>query len=278
MTTTLLYDGSLNGLMTAIFTIYDRKIKLPIIALDSREQNHLFEGTELVITDPDKAQRVWKRFNSLCEHQNAHQVYCAFLSEIIGIENTIYEYLKMTFTAQKAPGGDSANSTVLKITQAAKMVHHEKHRMEGLVRFHLMDEETYYAHIEPDFNILPLLVSHFKNQYTDQKWIIYDLKRNFGISYDLETVQEVQIDFKKARGQGGVLPTRVSENSSDVASSGGFHNSTGLRINSNEINYKDLWNQYFNSAYVKSRKSLKLHLEYVPKRSWRYLSEKYKEQ
>jgi len=278
MTTTLLYDGSLNGLMTAIFTIYDRKIKLPIIALDSREQNHLFEGTELVITDPDKAQRVWNRFNSLCEHQDAHQVYCAFLSEIIGIENTIYEYLKMTFTAQKAPGGDSANSTVLKITQAAKMVHQEKHRMEGLVRFHLMDEETYYVHIEPDFNILPLLVSHFKNQYTDQKWIIYDLKRNFGISYNLETVQEVQIDFKKARGQGGVLPTRVSENSSDVASSGGFRNSTGLRINSNEINYKDLWNQYFNSAYVKSRKSLKLHLEYVPKRSWRYLSEKYKEQ
>lgn len=274
MTTTLLYDGSLNGLMTAIFTIYDRKIKLPIIALDSREQNHLFEGTELVITDPDKGQRVWNRFYSLCEHQDAHQVYCAFLSEIIGIENTIYEYLKMTFAAQKAPGGNGTKSTVLKITQAAKMVHQEKQRIEALVRFHLIDEETYYANIEPDFNVLPLIGNHFKNQYTDQKWIIYDLKRNFGISYDLETVQEVQIDFKKARGQSGILPTRASENNSDVASSGGFRNLTGLRINSNEINYKDLWNQYFNSANIKSRKNLKLHLQTVPKRSWKYLSEK----
>jgi len=274
MTTTLLYDGSLNGLMTAIFTIYDRKIKLPIIALDSREQNDLFEGTELVITDPDKAQRVWKRFNSLCEHQDSHQVYCAFLSEIIGIENTIYEYLKMTFSAQKPPSGDCANSTVLKITQAAKMVHHEKQRMEAFVRLQLIDEEIYYANIEPDFNVLPLIAGHFKNLYTDQKWIIYDLKRNFGISYDLETVQEVQIDFKKARGQGGVLNTSVSEKNSAIAVSGSFRSATALRINSSEINYKDLWNQYFNSTNFKSRKNLKLQLQCVPKRGWKYLSEK----
>jgi probable DNA metabolism protein len=272
MTTTLLYDGSLNGLMTAIFTIYDRKIKLPIIALDSREQNHLFEGTELVITDPDKAQRVWKRFNSLCEHQDSHQVYCAFLSEIIGIENTIYEYLKMTFTAQKAPGGNNANATVLKITQAAKMVNHERQRMETLVRFHLIDEETYYANIEPDFNVLPLIANHFKDHYPNQKWVVYDLKRNFGISYDLKTVQEVQIDFKKARSQGGVVPTSASENKSNVDSSSSFRSSTALRTNSNEINYKDLWNQYFNSTHIKSRKNLKLHLQYVPERCWKYLS------
>ena len=77
MTTTLLYDGSLNGLMTAIFTIYDRKIKLPIIALDSRTQNDLFEGTALIITDPDKAKRVWVLVMSLCNDEDSHGVYCA---------------------------------------------------------------------------------------------------------------------------------------------------------------------------------------------------------
>jgi probable DNA metabolism protein len=178
MTTTLLYDGSLNGLMTAIFTVYDRKIKLPIIALDSRTQNDLFEGTELVITDPDKAQRVWKRFISLCNDEDSHQVYCAYLSEIIGIENTIYDYLKMTFTAQKAPRDAYANSTVLKITQAAKMVDREKLRMETSVHFQLIDKEIYYAPIEPDFNVLPLIARHFKNHYADEKWVIYDRTRS----------------------------------------------------------------------------------------------------
>lgn len=266
MTTTLLYDGSLNGLMTAIFTIYDRKIKLPIIALDSRTQNDLFEGTELVVTDPDKAQRVWNRFKSLCNHHDSHQVYCAFLSEIIGIENTIYEYLKMTFIDQKAPSGDYANTTVLKLSQAAKMVGREKHRMEAFVRFHLIDEETYYANIEPDFNVLPLIMKHFKNRYADQKWIIYDLKRNYGISYDLKTVQEVQIDFNKARGQRGILNTTISGKDDEMTVKGSFRES--------ENNYKDLWNQYFKSTNIESRKNLKLHLQHVPKRYWKYLSEK----
>ncbi|GAK90082.1 domain often clustered or fused with uracil-DNA glycosylase [Nonlabens ulvanivorans] len=120
MTTTLLYDGSLNGLLTTIFTIYDHKIKLPIISKASNTQKNLFDGVEIITTDIDKAQRVWKRFKSLCESRDSHQVYCAFLSEITGIENTIYEYIKWTFKAQKAPSGDFTNPSVLKIAQAAK--------------------------------------------------------------------------------------------------------------------------------------------------------------
>jgi probable DNA metabolism protein len=274
MTTTLLYDGSLNGLMTAIFTIYDRKIKLPIIALDSRTQNDLFEGTELVITDPDKAQRVWKRFISLCNDEDSHQVYCAYLSEIIGIENTIYDYLKMTFTAQKAPRDAYANSTILKITQAAKMVGREKQRMETSVHFQLIDEEIYYAPIEPDFNVLPLISRHFKNHYAHQKWVIYDLKRNFGISYDLEKVQEVQIDFNQARGQREGLITKCSENSSSVVAPDSFRTSIIRNKKSSENHYRVLWNQYFKSTHIKSRNNLKLQLHYVSERDWKYLNDK----
>jgi len=204
VTTTLLYDGSLNGLMTVIFTIYNRKIKSPIITVNTRAQNDLFKSAEYIITDSNKAKRVLKRFKSLSSSNDYQQIYCAFLSEIIGIENIIYEYLKMTFIAQKTPTGDYGNTIILKIAQAAKMVNREKHRMKAFVRFHLIDRETYYANVEPDFNVLPLIINHFKNRYADQKWIIYDLKRNYGIIYNLETVQEVIIDFNKTYRQRGI--------------------------------------------------------------------------
>jgi len=274
MTTTLLYDGSFNGLMTAIFTIYDRKIKLPIIALASREQNDLFDGTEEVITDAEKAQRVWSKFKTLCKPRDAHEVYCAFLSEIIGIENTVYEYLKITFATQQAPSGDYANTTVLKITQAAKMVGREKHRMEAFVRFHLIDEEIYYANVEPDFNVLPLIAKHFKNRYADQKWVIYDLKRDFGISYDLKTVQEVHIDFEKPKAQRGILNTSIPTGTDKSVEQDSFNSTPALGIISSENNYKDLWNQYFKSTNIKSRKNMRLHVQHVPRRYWKYLSEK----
>ncbi|WP_124979322.1 TIGR03915 family putative DNA repair protein [Nonlabens xiamenensis] len=266
MTTTLLYDGSFNGLMTAIFMIYDHKIKWPIIAPASREQQNLFEGNQEVITDVEKAQRVWKGFKTLSGHRDAHQVYCAFLSEIIGVENTIFDYLKMTFSHQRSPSGDYANPTVLKISQAAKMVGREKHRMEAFVRFHLIEEDVYYANVEPDFNVLPLIAKHFKNRYADQKWIIYDLKRDFGISYDLESVHEVQIDFRNPRGQRGILNTTVPDQSEALVESGSFRES--------EIQYRDLWNQYFKSTNIKSRKNMRLHVQHVPRRYWKYLSEK----
>lgn len=77
---------------------------------------------------------------------------------------------------------------VLKAAQTVKKVGREKHRMEAFVRFRLTRGGIYFAAIEPDFNVLPLINSHFKSRYADQKWIIYDLKRNFGIAYDLRVV------------------------------------------------------------------------------------------
>lgn len=267
MTTTLLYDGSFNGLMTVIFTIYDHKIKLPIITPASRAQKSLFNGTQSIINCPDKAQRVWNRFKSISSHRDAHQIYRAYLSEIIGIENTIYEYLKMTFESQKAPSGNYANATVLKIAQAAKMVSREKHRMEAFVRFELIDQEIYFSNIEPDFNVLPLIAKHFKNRYADQKWVIYDLKRDYGISYDLNTVQEAIIEFEKSKSHRGLINTVLTNEKTDTLVN-------VQDVSQQENNYKKLWNQYFKSTNIESRKNMKLHLQHVPRRYWKYLSEK----
>ena len=48
----------------------------------------------------------------------------------------------MTFTTQRAPTDTYDNSTVLKITQAAKMVGHEKQRMGTSVKFQWIDKEV----------------------------------------------------------------------------------------------------------------------------------------
>ncbi len=55
--------------------------------------------------------------------------------------------------------------------------------------FELLQDEMYFAKIEPDFNVLPLIQKHFKDRYADQKWMIFDLKRNFGIIYDLKNAE-----------------------------------------------------------------------------------------
>ena len=35
-----------------------------------------------------------------------------------------------------------------------------------------------------------------------------------------------------------------------------------------------MWKDYFDSTNIKERKNMKLHIRHVPKRYWKYLSEK----
>ena len=111
----------------------------------------------------------------------------------------------------------------------------------------------YYAIVQPDYNVLPLILSHFKNRYADQRWLIYDAMRKYGIYYDLQQVTEVQIDF-----------------STDM------QNKTALAAiyDEKENLYQTLWQQYFSSVNIKARKNTKLHIQHMPKRYWKYLIEK----
>lgn len=87
--------------------------------------------------------------------------------------------------------GDLSNNAVLNVRKAAHLTGKESHRMKAFVRFKLTKDNLYYAIVEPDCNVLPLIQKHFKDRYADQKWLIYDSKRKYGIYYDLEQVATV---------------------------------------------------------------------------------------
>ena len=87
------------------------------------------------------------------------------------------------------------------------MVHREKHRMEAFVRFKLLKEDLFFASIEPDFDVLPLISSHFTKHYADQQWMIYDFKRNYGLYYDLLDTRLVEMDFNESLNDGKNIKT-----------------------------------------------------------------------
>jgi len=125
--------------------------------------------------------------------------------------------------------------------------------MEAFVRFKLTTDNIFYAVVEPDFNVLPLIKTHFENRYADQHWLIYDMKRNYGLYYDEQTTEIVTMEVN----ENTLLKnpeTKILDDSEDI--------------------YQNLWKAYFKSTNIKSRKNMKLHLRHVPKRYWKYLTEK----
>lgn len=249
----LVYDGSFDGFLTCVFQVYDLKLEQPIIQRDSDGQASLFGRRNEVVTDAVKADRVWEGLKKKTTHSGRLRIYYAFLSEKEGVENLLLRYIQYALRSNVLIDEDYANKDVLKVTQVAKSVGREKHRMEAFVRFRLTKDGYYFATIAPDFNVIPVISKHFTRRYADQKWVIYDLKRHYGLYYDLVNVEIINLTLP--------IDFDATQTSADYFAV-------------EEMEFQTLWKDYFDSTNIPSRKNMKLHISHVPKRYWKYLSEK----
>lgn len=247
------YDGSWAGLFTAVFETYEYKIIQPFICKAEAAPASLFGTVHHSFTNEEKTKRVVTRLQQKLTARAFQELYKTFLSEEKDIENVLLRYIQYVLDANVSVENNYSNPDILKLHQVSRKVHREKHRMEAFVRFQLTKDELYYAIIQPDYNVLPLILKHFKNRYADQRWLIYDALRKYGIYYDLKSVTEVQIEF-----------------SNDMQSK----SSLAAIYDEKETLYQTLWQQYFSSVNIKARKNTKLHIQHMPKRYWKYLVEK----
>lgn len=242
-------DGSFEGLLTAVFEWFERKpgeIQVKIIDIF---QPDAFAHTLIIHSDPKKAERVLKGLQRKLDPAWMRQVYCAYLSEKPSILEALFHFIVYVFQ-QENGAQNFGNAHVLAISQIATKVEREKHRMEAFIRFQHTADGIFYCGIDPDFNVLPLITKHFKNRYADQQWIIYDLRRKVGIYYNLNQVEEITFVDQPI-------------------------NTASHQLNSNEVLYQQLWQGYFKHTNIEARKNTKLHIKHVPKRYWKYLTEKF---
>lgn len=248
-----IFDGSLPGLLSSVFEWFERKPGK--IALKSIEifQPEAFAECFNVTTQLEKSDRVWAGLQKKLGKDWLRKFYCSYLSEIPEAYNHLFHFACYIFNSSPGAENNYGNEHVIALSKYAKSVEREKHRMEAFIRFQKTGEGMFYCGIDPDFNVLPLISGHFKNRYADQQWIIYDLKRKYGLHYDLNTVSEVTINFTNGINK---------------------QNPASVLMDEKEELYTTLWKDYFKSANIVARKNTKLHLQHVPKRYWKYLTEK----
>lgn len=252
---TYIYDGSFEGLLSCIFTCFKTRVMPHAIVEEHYYQAGLLDEPITIATDEQWAARVLQGINQRTEGEAAALVYKMFLSELPQVAMTIFQLIKVIVSASNtAILKNFANTYILQAAQIEKMIHREIHRMHAFVRFQKTHKGLFYAVIEPDFNVIPLLGEHFAKRYADQAWAIFDSKRQYGIYYDLEN-----ICFTSAENP--VLPTTPGELQVDT-------------LDDTEKLYQALWSNYFHSVNIQERKNTRLHLRHMPKRYWKYLIEK----
>ncbi|GAB3330070.1 TIGR03915 family putative DNA repair protein [Larkinella ripae] len=251
--TTLLYDGTYEGWLTAIFDIYDCKLEDVIFAKQEASSGFLFGATHSVTTDDTKAKRVLLGLQKRLSAEGLRRLYKTYLSNLDRPEEVMWRFVRHVFDSPHNVEEDYSHPGVWEVKKAAKRVDRETHRMEAFVRFKLTKDHLYYAIIEPECDVLSLISAHFESRYADQRWLIYDARRRYGIYYDLENVMTVTIDFH----QGPATSRLIAEISDE-----------------REAFYQELWRCYFKSATIENRANKRLHLQHMPKRYWKHLTEK----
>jgi probable DNA metabolism protein len=248
------YDGSFEGLLTVLFRIYDRKSAPNSIQPADAAQGGLFAQPVAIETDETLATRTWDGLVRFMPQDARARLYHVFLSEDPERELLIFRYADMALRTGRDISENYADATVRRCQRLAQQLFREKHRMEAFVRFEKAQDGLFHATIEPDFDVLPLIGAHFTKRYADQRWLIFDKKRHYGLYYDLTRTNIVEFETSGATLRRGELSATV--------------------LDEREPLFKILWQAYFDHVNIPERKNLKLHYRHIPRRYWKYLSEK----
>lgn len=248
------YDGSFAGLLSVVFSAFQLKETPGQITIEQQLQLGLLEPVRTIATDMQMAERVLTGIDNRIGARASTLIYKMFLSEISGVENTIFELIKK-IVSYNHPSilQNFADEHVLNAMQIDKMINREVHRMHAFVRFQQTTENLYCAAVDPDFNVLPLIGEHFAKRYVDQRWIIMDTRRRRALFYNLQTVVFT-------------VPGEPVFDLAEIVLKGGE--------GAVENHYQSLWKQYFQAVNIEQRRNTRLHSRHMPKRYWKYLIEK----
>ena len=248
-----IYDKTFEGLLTVVFDAYQRK-SFPDQLISQEDIVPLFtEATHTVHTQIDKADRVWLALTKKLKKITCNMITYCWLSEIEKVDEVLFRYIRKVLDSKQSIEENFGDADVLLVHQIARKVGKEAHFLEMFVRFQKTADQIYFAPIAPVHNALPMVVEHFADRFSDQKWLIYDTKRKYGYFYDMSKVEEIVMDDDYL----------IKEGKLDAS-----------LLDKDEILFQKMWKEYFRSMTIKERINLKHQSQQMPKRFWKYLTEK----
>ena len=131
------------------------------------------------------------------------------------------------------------------VLEAAYKVWHETNRLLGLLRFYPDEDGVYIALCEPDHFTLPALGPHFRERFGQTPWAIIDIKRRLCMRCSNQSLELSSIDKNPAFPE-----------------------------NPPNGEWENLWRHYHKTINNESRNNPDLQRRFMPKRYWKYLTER----
>jgi probable DNA metabolism protein len=251
------FDRTLDGLLTAVFDAFALHQQPELLVGKGGVLPMFTEKVHQVVTADDKARRVWTGLEKLLSKEAVRVIAVSYLSEDAALDTPLFHYICKAFREKRDISTNFTDQNVLFVRNTCRRVMHEQLRMKQFMRFQKAKDGTYLGVVSPDHNVLPLIIDHFQDRFGDQPWLIYDTKRSYGYYHDTKTVIRVTFENDEKlpfdRENGKLNDALLSEN---------------------DKLFQELWRTYFKAICIKERINPRKQLSDMPRRYWRYMTEK----
>lgn len=244
MNTAYVYDGSLEGLLSAVFESYRRR-KLPAdIAPEGLFQPRLGQQVVAVRTDAALARRVRAGIVSACGVRAFDAVVAVSLSDDPAKGRTVLDFVRYAMKRGPRALDDAAHESVAAFRALDRAVCNERHRWQQFMRFGQVEGGVYFARCNPSANVVPLLMGWFAARFNTQPFVVYDeVHRIAGVSRD---------------GSWALVATEDIDVPSETLE---------------ERAMKRAWKTFYDAVAVEARYNPDLRRQFMPKRLWRNVAE-----
>jgi probable DNA metabolism protein len=234
-----LYDGTLNGFFSCVYESYVRKDLPDLVCEESMLQFGFEQRLVSIGTNEAHAARVVRGLAGTCGEETYRKVHKVFLSFEHNRATMLMRFVHTAFAHGRAVEGMLAHPDVLPVDKMFCHIGREQQRFTQFLRFERMENGVYYGRIQPMNNVLPLIMPHFADRFTDQPFLIYNPVHKIAGVYDLNDWYLVETDQIS-------LPEAAED----------------------EREWKARWKRFYQAIAIKERRNEKLRRSLCPKRYW----------
>ncbi|QBA64103.1 TIGR03915 family putative DNA repair protein [Muriicola soli] len=177
-----LYDGSFNGFLTLLFEVRYHGLRPMEIHKLNEQQEALFPQPNYIATRLKDAKTFWNSLRGQ-NYSALKALYFAFLSEEENIEIQLYHFFcawQKLNTKEKSMAAEISHKEVY---QLAASVEKEKRAIEIRLVHSDFPGTSMVKRIKPKYNVLPLISRYFRTRFREEDWLIYDVKRKYGLQH-----------------------------------------------------------------------------------------------
>lgn len=264
------FDGTLEGLLTAIFQAYANHEDPQDVVRAGTLQPRLGQTVRTIETNVDLALRVQRGIQRTCGYAGFQAVMHASLSDEPNAGTIVYQFVRYAMQQNNphtctgcprrrgCPGAHAcsmpqnrgsllSNLThpiVEPLVRLERSVMNERHYMQQFLRFEHLENGVWFAQCNPKASVVPLLMDWFCARFNTQPFMIYDENHSLAGVYGGR-------EWHLVRTPEVTLPDHATD----------------------EKLMQAAWKRFYDTVSVEARYNPELRRQFMPKRFWKNILE-----